>query len=264
MENVYPLGLKVTNYTLEELDEFTNQAVNNHDPSIFFGYSLGYVTLFKKYPHLFKGVNQFDFMLCDGVPFNWFLRSIGVKLKTVMSIPEFSEWIVGKCNREKWSCMIIGGTEEINQRATDNLRRKYIDANWIEGKHGYFSNEESVNVLKYINSHQPDVLLIAMSTPMKEDFVLKYKGELKASIIIPCGGMVDVFAGKTSKSPKWIKKLGLATFYRIAQEPRRLLFHHMKMVGEGLFKFIPIAWWNVFVRRNRGVEVMKSYVKKEL
>jgi N-acetylglucosaminyldiphosphoundecaprenol N-acetyl-beta-D-mannosaminyltransferase len=264
MENEYPLGLKVTNYTLNELDAFTDQVVDDHVPSVFFGYSLGYITLFKKYPDLFQVVNDFDFMLCDGVPFNWFLRSIGVKLKTVMSIPEFCDWMVKKCNRKRWSCMIIGGTEEINKRATENLRRKYSDARWIDGKNGYFNKEESEHIIEYVNQHEPDVLMIAMSTPLKEEFVLKYKGRLKASIIIPCGGMVDVFAGRTNKSPKWIKKMGLATFYRIAQEPRRLLIHHMKMVGEGLFKFIPIAWWNVFVKRKRGVEVIKSYVKKEL
>lgn len=264
MEHKYPLGLKVTNYSMDELNAFTQQVVQEKRPTIFFGYSLGYITLYKTYPSLYRGVNDFDFMLCDGVPFNWFLRSIGVRLKTVLSIPEFCDWIVKKCNQENWSCMIIGGTAEINQKATQNLRTKYPSGNWIDGKDGYFSKEESDDVVDYINQHHPDVLMIAMSTPLKEEFVLKYKGKLKATIIIPCGGMVDIFAGKTSKSPRWIKKLGLATFYRIAQEPKRLMRHHMRMVGEGLFKFIPMAWWNVFVKKRKGVEVLRSYVNKEM
>jgi N-acetylglucosaminyldiphosphoundecaprenol N-acetyl-beta-D-mannosaminyltransferase len=46
--------------------------------------------------------------------------------------------------------------------------------------------------------------------------------------------MVDVIAGKTKITPKWIKKLGFAWLYRIMQEPRRLLVPVISMVWEGI------------------------------
>jgi len=264
MNHLFPLGLKVSDFSEKELEHFVVDAIQNKSAKVVFGYSLGYITLYKKHSELFRFVNNFDLMLCDGVPFYWFLKSIGFKLKEVISIPEFCEWIIHKADNYGWSILILGGTEEINQLATANTRIKYPNAKVLEGRNGYFNLEEDEEIVDHINGMKPDILLVAMSTPKKEEFVIKNNLKLNASIIIPCGGMVDVLAGKTNRSPKWIKKLGLATFYRIAQEPRRLLITHMTMVWEAMFKLLPIAWWNIFVLRKDGKEVLTRYLKKEL
>jgi UDP-N-acetyl-D-mannosaminuronic acid transferase (WecB/TagA/CpsF family) len=103
-----------------------------------------------------------------------------------------------------------------------------------------------------------------MSTPKKEEFVIRNKGKIGATLIIPCGGMVDVLAGKTTRSPRWVKRMGLATFYRIAQEPRRLMRIHMKMVLEAIFRLMPITWWNLITQKRRGVEILERYIQKSL
>jgi N-acetylglucosaminyldiphosphoundecaprenol N-acetyl-beta-D-mannosaminyltransferase len=264
MQHLYPIGLKVSDFSQAELETYVDQVIQQKSETIVFGYSLGYVTLYKKYPSLYREVNEFDLMLCDGVPFHWFLNSMGIRLRHVISIPEFSEWIVERCAQKGWSLMIIGGTAEINQRASENTRNRFPSINVIDGRDGYFSLEEEQIVLDQIRAAQPDVLLVAMSTPKKEEFVIRNKGKLGATMVIPCGGMVDVLAGKTTRSPRWIKRMGLATFYRIAQEPRRLMRAHMKMVVEAMFKLMPIAWWNMMTRKRKGVEILERYTHKSL
>ncbi len=264
MQHLYPIGLKVSDFSQEELENYVDQVMQKKSETIVFGYSLGYVTLYKKYPALYREVNEFDLMLCDGVPFHWFLNSMGIRLKRVISIPEFSEWIVERCAQKGWTLMIIGGTTEINQRAAENTRKRFPSIQIKEGRDGYFKLEEEQSVVAHIQSAKPDVLLVAMSTPKKEEFVIRNKGKLGATMVIPCGGMVDVLAGKTTRSPRWIKKMGLATFYRIAQEPKRLMRAHMKMVVESIFKLMPIAWWNMITRKRRGVQILERYTQKSL
>lgn len=264
MKHLYPIGLKVSDFSQEDLESYVDQSIAKKTETIVFGYSLGYVTLYKKYPFLYRDVNEFDLMLCDGVPFHWFLNSMGIRLKRVISIPEFSEWIIERCALKGWTLMIIGGTAEINLRAMENTKRRFPSIQIIEGRDGYFGTDEEKNILLYIQSKKPDVLLVAMSTPKKEEFVIRNKGKIGATLIIPCGGMVDVLAGKTTRSPRWVKRMGLATFYRIAQEPRRLMRIHMKMVLEAIFRLMPITWWNLITQKRRGVEILERYIQKSL
>ncbi|MBK7869018.1 MAG: WecB/TagA/CpsF family glycosyltransferase [Ignavibacteriales bacterium] len=50
------------------------------------------------------------------------------------------------------------------------------------------------------------MLLVGISTPKKELFAHNHRHHLNVRIIHLCGGMVDVIAGKTKITPKWIKK----------------------------------------------------------
>lgn len=264
MQHLYPIGLKVSDFSQEELEGYVDGVIQNKKRTVVFGYSLGYITLYKKFPKLYQEVNAFDLMLCDGVPFHWFLNSLGIRLRKVISIPEFCEWIIERANRQGWSMMIIGGTAEVNKMATENTRNRFPNIQVHEGRDGYFGKVDETQVLNTINRFKPDILLVAMSTPMKEEFVIRNKFQLGTTLIIPCGGMVDVLAGKTSRSPKYIKRMGLATFYRIAQEPKRLMRTHMKMVYEAIFKLMPIAWWHLTLGKKKGVEVLMRYTKTEL
>jgi N-acetylglucosaminyldiphosphoundecaprenol N-acetyl-beta-D-mannosaminyltransferase len=41
------------------------------------------------------------------------------------------------------------------------------------------------------------------------------------------GGTIDVVAGYVSRAPLWMQRCGLEWFYRMAQEPRRMLRRYM-------------------------------------
>lgn len=61
--------------------------------------------------------------------------------------------------------------------------------------------------------------------------------------------MVDVIAGKTKITPKFIKKLGLAWLYRVMQEPRRLLIPVFSMLWEGVKFGARILWDRILNHR---------------
>jgi N-acetylglucosaminyldiphosphoundecaprenol N-acetyl-beta-D-mannosaminyltransferase len=241
MENFNVFGMKVSNYCLKEIDELYDQAIHSQRNIILYGYSFGLVSMFKKYPDLYQIANSYDVLVCDGTIFNWYCKLFGFKLKTVMSVPDLTNYTLDYADKHNLKVLLFGATKEINLRANKSLEKKYPKIIFLEGIDGFYNDIEENKVVSKINELSPDLLLIGMSGPKKERFAKNNKEALCASIIIPCGGMIDVYAGKTKQSPKLIKKIGLASLFRIIQEPRRLLLLNLWMAYETLFKIIPLT-----------------------
>jgi len=261
MEHYNVFGLKVSNYSLQEVDQLFDQTIQSEKNIVIYGHSFGGIPNMKIHPELYAVVNSFDLLVCDGTPFNWFCNFFGFKLKTVMSIPDMTNYTLEYAHKNHLKVLLLGANEEINTQANKRLSIKYPGAHFLEGINGYFNPSEEYKIVTRINELSPDILLIGISSPIKERFACNYKNDLKTNIIIPCGGMIDVYAGKTKQTPKLIKKLGLATAYRIIQEPRRLLRLHSWMVYETIFKILPLALYYRLIYSQKDFNLMDKYLK---
>jgi N-acetylglucosaminyldiphosphoundecaprenol N-acetyl-beta-D-mannosaminyltransferase len=263
MEKLNVFGLNVSNFNLNEINDLYADTISKEKQIILFGHSLGYITLFKLFPSLYPVINSFDVLVCDGTQFNWYCYLNGFKLKTVISIPDITNYTLEYANKNKLSVLLFGAKEEINKKASFNLQNKYPNAKILTGINGYFKENEELIVVEKINELKPNILLVGISTPIKEFFVYKYKDKLNSNIIIPCGGMIDVYSGYTKQSPDWVKKLGLATPFRIIQEPKRLLLLHTWMVFEILFKIVPITILNKIKYSSNNFNIVFKYLNKQ-
>lgn len=263
MERLDVFGLNVSNFFLTEIDQLYSETIRTEKKIVLFGHSLGYITLFKIYPSLYPVINSFDVLVCDGTQFNWYCYLNGFKLKTVISIPDITNYTLEYANKMGLRVLLFGAKDQINKKACENLQKKYPNAIITNGINGYFKENEEILIIDKINESKPQILLVGISSPIKEFFVHKYKDKLKANIIIPCGGMIDVYSGFTKQSPNWVKKLGLATPFRIIQEPKRLLFLHTWMVYEILLKIIPITIYNKLILKSKKFNLVFKYLDKE-
>ena len=255
-------GLKVSDFELNDVLALYNQTIKEDKSIVIFGHSLGYITLFKKYPELYNIINSFDLLVCDGTQFNWYCKQNNFKLKTVISIPDITISSLAYANTNSLKILLFGAKESINDKACERIKLQYPNITILPGINGYFNKSQELEIVSKINDLKPHILLIGISTPIKEHFVHKYKDQLNSNIIIPCGGMIDVLSGYTKQSPGWIKKIGFATPYRIIQEPKRLFWLHTWMVYEILFKILPITIVNKFILRKKEFNLVQKYLKK--
>lgn len=262
IEQLDIVGLRVSNFEMDDVDLLYHKILKSEQNVVVFGYSLGYVTLFKKYFYLYPVVNNFDLMVSDGTQFNWFCKLLGYKLKTVVSIPDITNYTLQYANANGLRVLLFGAKPEINRQAVERLRLEYPNAHFCEGVDGYFSTDDEDAVVQRINAQSPDILLIGISTPIKENFTMKYRDRLNASIIIPCGGMIDVYSGMTRQTPPLLKKIGLATPYRIMQEPGRLLRPQLKMIADILFVLLPYVIYKKLLLRTKNFNVVSLYTRK--
>ena len=57
-------------------------------------------------------------------------------------------------------------------------------------------NPTKQKYLHEINQVKPDLLLIGITSPKKERFMIKYKDNLESIVTIGVGGLFDVLAGE--------------------------------------------------------------------
>ena len=88
-------------------------------------------------------------------------------------------------------------------------------------------------MIRAIRDAQPDILFAAMSSPKKEYWLSEHRHELGVPFVMGVGGAIDVVAGLTRRAPLWVQRIGMEWFFRMVQEPRRLVRRFM--VGNAKF-----------------------------
>lgn len=256
-------GLKISDFSIENLHSYYKYIISESKTAVCYGYSLGIIPFFKKYPQLYKMINSFDVSVTDGTQFYWMMNFFGYKTKTFLSIPFMTIDALQYANKNKKSVLLLGSDNETNKLATNNLRKKYPNIIFYDGHHGYFSQDQEQDLVNYINDCGPNFLLIGISSPKKEEFAFKYKSHLRVNIVIPCGGMIDVFSGKVKLASPFIKKIGLATLVRIIQEPKRQLSLNLWIAFEVIFKIFPKLFWSAYIKNNKNYFLPSIYKIRE-
>jgi len=242
-------GLKLSVFNVSELLEYIKGIIKKESKVICYGYSFGTIPYFKNYPEIAIYANQFDVSVIDGRGLFLLAKLLGTPIKSDLSIPVMVDLLLKMADENRFSIMLLGAKEAINKKGSENLKLKFPNARILPGIHGYFKENEEIEIVTNINLLQPDILLIGISSPKKEKFAFQYKEELDAKIIIPCGGVIDILAGHKKRIPKIIKKSGLAWLYRFTQEPKRLFRDSIINSLSVVFLMIPSLIFRRYILR---------------
>jgi N-acetylglucosaminyldiphosphoundecaprenol N-acetyl-beta-D-mannosaminyltransferase len=250
-------GLSVSSFTETELNNYLKFAVEEKIKTVCYGYSLGIIPYIKLFPVIYELGESSELLITDGRPFYLLLKILKYPVKYEISIPNLSLLLLKIAHQEKYSIMLLGGTEISNQKASAKIKKDFPGAKVLTGINGYFKEKETSEIVNKINILNPQILLIGMSSPKKEVFIVNYKNNLTSSIIVPCGGMIEVLAGNVKQAPRIIKSLGLASFYRLLQEPKRLFKRYSYIYSFLFFVFLPVFLWKVLIIKDSYFSIPK-------
>jgi N-acetylglucosaminyldiphosphoundecaprenol N-acetyl-beta-D-mannosaminyltransferase len=104
----------------------------------------------------------------------------------------------------------------------NELRSRYPRLLLAGYRDGYFADDEAPSVARQIGLSGAHILFVAMTSPRKEYFLGEYGRRIGVRLAMGVGGSIDVVAGKTTRAPLALQRLGLEWLYRMMQEPRRL------------------------------------------
>ena len=153
--------------------------------------------------------------------------------------------------------MIVGLTEDNNNLASKNIKKKYRNIKILPGiTGGKFEDDEMQLVIKHINFYKPEIILVGVSSPKKEKFSYISKDRLITKIIISCGGAIDILSGKTKRIPILIKKIGLGAIWRLSLEPKRVFKRQIFLIYEVIFRLIPLI---IIKKKNHNFFLPKIY-----
>lgn len=173
-------------------------------------------------PLLRDDVLSSDLVLADGMSVVWASRVLGAPLPERVAGIDLMFRMFELADRNHLRLYCLGATEEVSATVAANLARDYPGAVLAGRRNGYFGEAESAEVAAGIAEARPDILLVAMTTPKKENFMGRYDEEMAVPVIHGVGGSFDVYAGKVERAPERWQRLGLEWLYRVKQEPGRL------------------------------------------
>ena len=258
-EKINFYGLNVSRFGRNEISNYIDKVIETSDSRIIYGHSLWTIPTMNSHPEIICYGNKSDVLLTDGRWFYYLLILYGYKIPLNLSIPEMTLFLLNKADQKNYSLTLWGATKDINQKAKLNIQMKYPGISRIEGFDGYFNDEIEIEIFEKIKKFRPDILFIGMSSPKKEILASKARDNKCAKVIVPCGGMIDIFAGKTRMTPIILMLCGMASFYRIIQEPKRILRRNIKVYFFVLFKFLPIFLWNTKVIKRKNYSIPREY-----
>lgn len=146
--------------------------------------------------------------------------------------------------RDNLSFYILGGKEEQNKRAVDEMLRLYPGLRIVGRRDGYFDSSNDEEVCADIVSKGTDVLWVALGKPKQEFWCVKNRERLRGvGWVKTCGGLYGYLAGDEKRAPKFLQSIGAEWLWRTALDPRRLGWRYLVTN--------PHAMWQLFVKTSR-------------
>ena len=135
------------------------------------------------------------------------------------------------------SFYLLGGTRDVMKAAVSNVRETYPRLSIAGFRHGYARREDDQNhVIADINAARPDILWIGMGAPAELEFSIRNCQRLtNVGLIKTSGGLFDFLAGRNTRAPAWMQAFALEWLYRLALEPRRLIFRYLTTNPHALY-----------------------------
>lgn len=222
------LGSQLNCLTMWETLAVIDEIIQKKTPTQHVVINASKINLMSKDEQLKNIINDCPLINADGQSIVWAGRFLGFSIpERVTGIDLFTE-LVKKAAEDGLRLYYFGSEEEVVQEVIRLHQKQYPNLIVAGFRNGYFKEEESTEIVEEIHQSQADILFVAFSSPKKEYWIHQYKEQLNVPFMMGGGGSFDVVAGKTKRAPNWMQKVGLEWFYRLIQEPKRMLSRYVK------------------------------------
>ena len=148
--------------------------------------------------------------------------------ETIPGVTFFREFFLYHKDDPNCKIFLLGAKEWIAKIAKEKINAM-VNRNIVVGeyspKFGFENDPEEIKkIIEIVNNSGANVVLVGVGAPKQELFIYHYRNQMPSvDIWMALGATIDFEAGKLKRAPKFLQFLGMEGFYRIAQEPKRLL-----------------------------------------
>lgn len=142
---------------------------------------------------------------------------------------------------------MLGAKPNIANKAAAKMQQRFPQLRICGTHDGYFSAQQTDDVINQINASGAKILLVAMGAPTQERWIAEHGSKLSVGAAIGVGGLFDFYADAVSRAPVAVRQMGMEWTWRLMQEPKRMWRRYI--VGNPLFVmrvFIELAQQKIF------------------
>ena len=216
------LGVPIAALTMSQAVDQVQSAIASKRPLQIGVVNAAKLVNMRRDPALRTDVLACDMVLADGMAVVWAGKVLGGNLPERVAGIDLMFRILERGNTLGYRMFFLGATPDVLAGALAVFKRDYPGVVIAGSHHGYFSDHEEAAVAEQIRASKADILIVAMTSPRKEQFIARWGTRLGVTVCHGVGGSLDVVAGKVQRAPAAWQRLGLEWLYRVKQEPRRL------------------------------------------
>lgn len=193
--------------------------------------NVDHVVMYQTRGDLRQAYNDAALVLADGAPVIWasrlLRRSLPERVAGSDLVPALFESAANqKETQSPLRVFLLGAAPGVGQRAAAKIRETWANVE-VVGCYSPpmgFENDpsESKRIYELIAEADPQVLLLGLGAPKQELWVQRHAAQLQARVALCVGATIDFLAGEKSRSPRWMRKVGLEWLHRLSTEPTRL------------------------------------------
>jgi N-acetylglucosaminyldiphosphoundecaprenol N-acetyl-beta-D-mannosaminyltransferase len=180
---------------------------------------------------LAESVRNADIVNADGQSVVWASRILRDPLPERVAGIDFMEQLIQASIPSGLRVGLLGATQEVVDRVAEILSARGVSLSYK--RNGFWAAEDEEALVKDITATGTNILFVGIPSPAKELFVARWLSSLDVNLVVGVGGSFDVIAGKTSRAPLVLQRMGIEWLWRLMQEPRRMFKRYL--VGNSQF-----------------------------
>jgi N-acetylglucosaminyldiphosphoundecaprenol N-acetyl-beta-D-mannosaminyltransferase len=218
-------GLPLAPLTRQQAAEAVMALIEAGRPSFFITANTHYAMLTAERAELRPINERAAFLLADGAPLVWASRRSSNPLPERVAGSDLVYDLCEHAARLGRSLYLLGGAEGVAVEAARKLESLYPGLRIVGTacpSPGSLTGPGCDRLIAEIRAARPDLLLVALGQPKGELWLNEHLDELGVPVCVQVGATLDFIAGRVSRAPLLLQRIGLEWAYRIYTDPARL------------------------------------------
>ncbi len=201
--------------SVEMTKKILNDLISNHTSGYTVAINAEKIMRYKSDQELFAAIEKSVLPYPDGAGAVLALKWLYGKKSIKLDMPKTA---LDLANTNGWRLFVLGAREDVNSTACDTIRKRYPNIQIAGRLHGFGSEDE---MLQSIQMAAPQIVFMALGSPKQEMLACRMQDMQLQTLIIGCGGALDVLAGQTKRAPEFMINNNLEWLYRLYKQPSR-------------------------------------------
>lgn len=235
------LGNEIYVGNMKSLVEYLTKNINALSSDYLTITATNEIMMAYKDKQFFKCQNGGITSIPDGGPLQTYGKKHGYEDMERVTGPDLMLELFKASENAGLSHYFYGTTQDTLDKMKVKLNKEYPNLK-IAGMHpSAFRNlteEEDKKVVDMINSTHPDFVWFSLGAPKGNYFVSNHQGIIEG-FMMSVGAGFDYYADNIKRAPKWMQDHDLEWFYRILQDPKRMMKRY--------FNIVPRFLWHAYV-----------------
>jgi len=249
------IGVDISATTYDGLLESVIEAAKMRQPACVSHLAVHGLVVGSRDPGMREVLNELDVVAPDGMPVRLALNILyKTRLPDRVYGPELMLRVCERADADGISVYLYGSYPHVVKALREKLLQQYPKLRVVGCEPSIFrslTKAEDKDLVNRVNESGAGVVFLGLGCPLQERFAYEHKGKIEA-VQLCVGAAFDFLSGEKKMAPEWMQQHSLEWFFRLLQEPRRLL--HRYFVTNTIFLSRFILQFSGLKKYSRSIE----------